>query len=213
MKKISAKNKSEIHLSDSSSINNDELEEFSYIEHKDNIALSLDVCRACGVQKEIALKGMKTATPDIGATKIYHIIENDKDIYFAHSFAANDPESTEFVINSLKTLHPDIGYTAFLLNTRADRMFRSKQLIEMLKDIAYDALFLIGQETQTVCNYAQKQKINTKNIKNLGWTTGDKIVDSLKPFDKDVLLIGIGNIGGNGRFIVDYFKEKSKTGE
>ncbi|HEX38284.1 MAG TPA: poly-gamma-glutamate synthase PgsB [Candidatus Cloacimonetes bacterium] len=213
MKKISTKNYSEIHMSDESIVKDNDLEGFSYLEHKDNIALSLNVCNACGVNKDIALRGMKAVTPDIGATKTYQIKVKNKDIYFAHSFAANDPESTEFVIKSLKTFHPNIGYTAFLLNTRADRMFRSKQLIEMLKDISYDALFLIGHETQTVYNYAQKQKLNMKNIHNLGWTTGEKIIDSLEIIDEDILLIGIGNIGGNGRYIVEYFKEKSGTGE
>jgi len=213
MQKIAEKNSSEIYLSDESIVHDDDLGGFSYLEHKDNIALSLDVCKACGVTEQVAMQGMKKANPDVGATKIYQIKQDHKDIYFAHSFAANDPESTEFVIKSLKTFHPDIGYTVFLLNTRADRMFRSKQLIEMLKDIPYDALFLIGQETQTVLNYAQKQKLSMKNIINLTWTTGEKIVDSLNEINEDVLLIGIGNIGGNGRLIVDYFKERSKAGE
>ncbi len=213
MKQIAEKNNSEIFLSDETNVQENDLEGFSYIEHKENIALSLDVCSACGVSKDKAISGMKKANPDIGATKIYQTQDDRKEIYFAHSFAANDPESTEFVINSLRKYHPDIAYTAFVLNTRADRMFRSKQLIEMLKDISYDALILVGQETHTVLNYAQKTKLDMKKIIELGWTSGEKIVDLLKNIEKDVLLIGIGNIGGNGRVIVDYFKQKSEAGE
>ncbi|TSA27815.1 poly-gamma-glutamate synthase PgsB, partial [bacterium] len=49
---------------------------------------------------------------------------------------------------------------------------------------------------------------------NFGWVTGEqfmKKLDSVRA--KNILLIGIGNIGGNGGIIVDYFKEKSEIGE
>jgi len=176
--------------------------------------LALDVCKACGVERDVALEGMKKARPDIGATTLFHIHDNERDVYFAHSFAANDPESTEFVIKSVKELHHDIEFYGFILNTRADRMFRSKQLIKMLENTDFDGLYLIGRETATVYSYAQNHKLPMSRIHNFGWVTGEqfmKKLDSVRA--KNILLIGIGNIGGNGGIIVDYFKEKSEIGE
>lgn len=210
MKHVADKKKTKLSLSDLDVVSDDVLDEFSYIEHKDNIALALDVCKACGVKRNVALEGMKKANPDIGATTLYRITNNKRDIYFAHSFAANDPESTQYVIKSVKELHPDIEFCGFILNTRADRMFRSKQLVKMLTDIPFDGLYLIGKETSTVYSYAQKNKLPMKKVQNFGWVTGEQLMKKLDEIDKkSILLIGIGNIGGNGGVIVNYFKEKS----
>ncbi len=214
MKKIADKKQTKLYLSDPEVVSDEVLDEFSYIEHKDNISLALDVCKACGVERDVALEGMKKARPDIGATTLFHIHDNERDVYFAHSFAANDPESTEFVIKSVKELHPDIEFCGFILNTRADRMFRSKQLIKMLENTDFDGLYLIGRETATVYSYTLNHKLPMSRIHNFGWVTGEqfmKKLDSVRA--KNILLIGIGNIGGNGGIIVDYFKEKSEIGE
>ena len=214
MKEIADKKQTKLYLSDPEVISDEVLEEFSYIEHKDNISLALDVCKACGVEREVALEGMKKAKPDIGATSLFHVHNNERDVFFAHSFAANDPESTEFVINSVKELHPDIKFCGFILNTRADRMFRSRQLIKMLQNIDFDGLYLIGQETANIYSYAQKNKLPMKKVHNFGWVTGEQFMKKLDTIKtKNILLIGIGNIGGNGGIIVDYFRNKSEIGE
>ena len=214
MKTIADKKQTKLFLSDPEAVDDEVLEQFSYIEHKDNISLALDVCKACGIERDIALEGMKKANPDIGATTLFHVHENDRDVYFAHSFAANDPESTEFVINSVKELHSDIEFCGFILNTRADRMFRSKQLVKMLENINFDGLYLIGQETATVYAYAQSNKLPMGKVHNFGWVTGEQFIRKLDAINtKNILLIGIGNIGGNGGVIVNYFKEKSEIGE
>jgi len=214
MKRIADKKHTKLYLSDPEDVEDEVLDEFSHIEHKDNISLALDVCKACGVERDIALEGMKKAKPDIGATTFYHIHDEEREVYFAHSFAANDPESTEYVIKSVKNLHPDIEFCGFILNTRADRMFRSKQLVKMFKEMNFDALYLIGQETATVYAYAQSNKLPMAKVHNFGWVTGEQFMKKLgKIGAKNILLIGIGNIGGNGGIIVNYFKEKSRIGE
>lgn len=214
MKKIAEKKQTKLYLSDPETVEDEVLDQFSYIEHKDNISLALDVCKACGVERDIALEGMKKAKPDIGATTFYHIHDEERDVYFAHSFAANDPESTEYVIKSVKNLHPDIEFCGFILNTRADRMFRSKQLVKMFQEMNFDGLYLIGQETATVYAYAQSNKLPMAKVHNFGWVTGEQFMKKLGKIGvQNILLIGIGNIGGNGGIIVNYFKEKSKIGE
>ena len=207
--KEAEKNNSELEFVDSQDITDNEIKRFSFIEHKENVALALKVCKVCGVERKPALDNMYKAKPDIGATEIFQTEYNNKDIYFAHSFAANDPDSTKFLINYVKKLHPLIESIAIVLNTRVDRMFRSKQLVKMISEIKHDELFLIGQQTNTIKSYARKRSLPVK-ITDLGWTKGDALLEEVSKISaKDILLFGIGNIGGNGGIIVDYFRERN----
>jgi len=209
MKKVSDRQNIDLQFVESNNLTDEDMKGFPYIEHNENVALSLEVCESCGVEKEIALNGMKKVNPDIGATQLFILKNDNKEIYFAHSFAANDPESTKFVMNYIKNMDIDIEYTGIILNTRADRMFRSKQLIKMLIEIEFDMLYLIGEETSTIKSYAIKHNISQNKICNLGWIEGENLIRQvLKVKSKRILLIGIGNIGGNGRIIVKYFSEK-----
>jgi len=185
---------------------------FSYIEHMENVGLSLDVCAHFGIDKKTALEGMYKAKPDIGAMEIYKHKSKDKELHFVHAFAANDPESTEFVINSVKELFPNTHAVAIVLSTRADRIFRSKQLVRMLREVDYDHLYLIGEQTNTIYSYAMSNKLDKNKITDCGWITGLKLTNcTVKLPVNEILMLGIGNIGGNGGIIVDYFKKRNKN--
>jgi len=189
---------------------------FNHLEHKENIALSLKVCEQCGVDKDKALKEMYLATPDIGATEIFHYITPNKgiEILFAHSFAANDPESTYALLKYiLKIYGNQVDEIAFVLNTRADRMFRSNQLIEMIPQFdKYDFLYLIGDQEKTIKNYGIKKNIMKEKIITCGVVTGEDLVSHVEKTakSKKIILLGIGNIGGNGGIVVDYFNKNKK---
>ncbi|MDP8201459.1 MAG: poly-gamma-glutamate synthase PgsB [Candidatus Tenebribacter burtonii] len=202
----------EIIQSEDSGISNEDMQGFSYIEHKENVALSLKVCEHFGIDKKIALEGMYTAQPDIGAMEIYKHKSKDKELHFVHAFAANDPESTEFVINSVKELYPHTHAVVIVLSTRADRIYRSKQLVQMLKNVEYDHLYLIGEQTNTIYSYAMYNKLDKSKITNCSWITGLKLTNcAVKLPAKEILMLGIGNIGGNGGLIVDYYKKRNKN--
>jgi poly-gamma-glutamate synthase PgsB/CapB len=209
IKKQAEKNHTELIQAHKEDVADKDMEGFSHIEHKENVALSLGICEHLGVDKEIALRGMYDALPDIGATEIFYTKYKKKDIFFAHSFAANDPESTEFLINYIKNLHPEIDEVIIVLSTRADRMFRSKQLIRMLTKMEFDRLFLIGEQTGTIRSYALRHHVPVKKIVDIGWTSGEELVEIVSKLkSEDFLMLGIGNIGGNGGIIVNYFKER-----
>jgi len=202
----------EISQSDDSGISNEDMQGFSYIEHKENVALSLDVCEHFGIGKKTALEGMYEAKPDIGAMEIYKHLSKDKELHFVHAFSANDPESTEFVINSVKELFPNTHAVTIVLSTRADRIFRSKQLVRMLKEVDYEHLYLIGEQTKTIFSYAISKEFDKNKITDCGWTTGVKLTNCAVKLPADeILMLGIGNIGGNGGVIVKYFKERNKN--
>jgi len=209
MKKVADHRHTEFEYVSKEDITDEEMRGFSWIEHKDNLALSLEVCRRCGVGREIALQGMYKSIPDIGATEIFVNKVNGRELYFAHSFAANDPESTFVLMEYIHNIHSEIPGIAIVLNTRADRMFRSKQLIEMLVNHKFDGLFLIGDQELTIHNYATGHGIPAEKLFPLGWCKGDELVKEICTLQPDkILVFGIGNIGGNGGPIVEYFKER-----
>ncbi|MBT3756745.1 MAG: poly-gamma-glutamate synthase PgsB, partial [Candidatus Cloacimonetes bacterium] len=141
---------------------------------------------------------------------IYMHKSKDTELHFVHAFAANDPESTEFVINSVKELYPHTHAVAIVLSTRADRIYRSKQLVMMLKEVDFDHLYLIGEQTNTIYSYALNNKLDKKKITDCGWVTGLKLTNSaVKLPAKEILMMGIGNIGGNGGVIVEYYKKRN----
>ncbi len=211
MKKVADHQKAEFHLVKNDHISDEEMRGFKWIEHRENVALALEVCEKCGVKKADALPGMYNSIPDIGASEIFLNKVNGKELYFAHSFAANDPESTFVLIEYIHKIHSEISCVAIVLNTRADRMFRSRQLAEMLSKRKFDGLFLIGEQELTIHSIATGHGIPAEKIYPLGRCTGDELVKEICTLDADkILVFGIGNIGGNGGPIVDYFKERSR---
>jgi len=209
MKKQADKLNTELIQSDETSVTDEEMRGFSHIEHKENVALSLKLCENFGIDRKAALESMYKAKADVGATEIFEIDHACKKIFFSHSFAANDPESTEFLVKHIIGLHPHIKSVGIVLSTRADRMFRSKLLVDMVKKIDYSKLILVGQQTASIKSYATARNIPAKNIVDLGWVTGEKLIEETCKFPgEEILLLGIGNIHGNGGIIADYFKER-----
>lgn len=52
--------------SDIDAVTADDMSPFSYVEHKENVALVLKVCASIGVPRDVALKGMWATPPDPG---------------------------------------------------------------------------------------------------------------------------------------------------
>ena len=67
---------------------------FAYPMHAQNLALALEVCGACGVSREIALRGMQSAKPDPGVRSTILTSWRGHKIRVINAFAANDPQST-----------------------------------------------------------------------------------------------------------------------
>ena len=67
-------------------INDEDIGEFKYLEHKENISLALKVCELCGVTKEDALKGMNLCKPDPGALTVWKINVDSYSFKFINEF-------------------------------------------------------------------------------------------------------------------------------
>jgi poly-gamma-glutamate synthase PgsB/CapB len=213
LKKISDHKKAVMHISDSSSVSDEEMSQFSYIEHKENVALALAVCEQVGVDRNTALKGMYKAIPDAGALNRYKVETYNKTINFYNAFAANDPQSTLMIWKKLKEEAGLDGTKIILLNTRHDRMDRARQLAEMVgKEIHNDAdyLVLIGQSTEVVESMSTSYGFEKNKIVNVGWTEPSVVFENILSRTKDKsTVVSIGNIGGMGGKVLEFFQNRS----
>jgi poly-gamma-glutamate synthase PgsB/CapB len=213
LKKIADRKNTVSHFIDPDSVSKNEMEGFSYIEHRDNVALALAVCQHLKIDRKVALKGMYKAVPDAGALRRYKVDAFHKKLFFYNAFAANDPDSTYMVWQKIRDEIGLEGVRIILLNTRQDRLDRARQLAELAgKKLAkeIDHLILIGQSTDVVENLTINYGLSQKKIINLGWTTPSKVFEKvLSLTEKLSTTLAIGNMGGMGAETAEFFENRS----
>jgi poly-gamma-glutamate synthase PgsB/CapB len=195
--------------SDENDVTNEEMMGFSYIEHKENVALALAVCEHLGVDRQTALNGMYTAIPDEGVLTKTVINKYDKKVTFYNAFAANDPESSLMIWNNVLEITAPGDLKIVMLNTREDRLDRARQLNEMIGySISMDLLTLIGQRSEVVEGMALKNNIPKEKVLNIGWTTAEEVFEKVMArIPERATIVAIGNMGGMGADVVKYFEK------
>ena len=213
LKQTAEKNHSKVHIAKPESVSNEEMKEFNYIEHKENVAIALAVCNYLEIDRKTALKGMYKANPDAGALKLYRVNAFNKITNFFNAYAANDYQSTLMI---WKMIEQEIGFKGpkiILLNTRHDRMDRAKQFTEMLgKNLCeeMDYLMLIGQSTDVVKDLSISEGVDRKKIINLGWTEPSLVFEKVLSYTEyESTVVAIGNMGGMGAKVANFFENRS----
>jgi len=201
------------HFIDPQTVSHDEMKGFRYIEHRENVSLALAICQHLGIDRETALKGMYEAVPDAGVLWCHRVEAFKKKLVFYNAFAANDPDSTLLVWNKIRDEIGFEGTRIVLLNTRQDRLYRARQLAEMVGTIILDQidyLMLIGQSSDVVENMSVACGIPKKKIISVGWTTSEKVFEKiLAVTEKTSTIVAIGNMGGMGAELVEFFEHRS----
>jgi poly-gamma-glutamate synthase PgsB/CapB len=213
LKEISEKRNCIIHLADNNLVTEEEMKGFGYIEHKENVALALAVTEHLGINRKIALKGMYKAIPDAGALRLSRVNVFQKKINFFNAFAANDPQSTLMIWTRIKEEIGLRGVKMILLNTRQDRLDRAKQLTGMIGselNNQFDYLILIGQSAEVVEELAVSGGIKRNKIVNLGWTEPEAVFEAILAYTiEQSTVVAIGNMGGMGGKVADFFENRS----
>lgn len=211
LKHVADKRHTKIHKIRPVDITQEELDHFTYIEHAENVQLALAVCAEAGVPRDVAMKGMQSAHPDPGALKKYVIHDGNKTIHFYNVFAANDPKSTARVIEMV-TGHLKNVSKIIIMNSRSDRLFRSEQLVDAIKEIDFSYVLLTGEIPEKVESYAHKIGIPKDKVIPMGEPLTEviyqKVIDLM---GSEAHVLGIGNIAGRikyGAQIVAHFKHK-----
>lgn len=188
-------------------INREEKEEYWEIDFPSNVALALEVCKYIGIDEKKALEGMKNYHRDPGVLKVLLYKNRENKIYFINAMAANDPNSTEIIIDRLSKKDYWNNKSYLLVNNRGDRVSRWEQYISFVKKIdkKFDKILISGENRELFKKYLLKEKIAKEKI---------EIVGNASDFDsieKDILILAVGNICGNGKKIVDYFEEMGEV--
>jgi poly-gamma-glutamate synthase PgsB/CapB len=214
MAKVAKKRNCDLHKIRPTDVTPEEMKKFPYIEHAENVQLSLAVCIAIGVSREVALEGMWSAHPDPGALKKYVVNDKDKKVTFYNVFAANDPDSSNFLWNMIVEKLDKDASKFLVINSRSDRYYRSQQLIDIFATQNYDYVILTGEIPDKIKSYALHHGMKKDKIITLGEVLPERIYEEVYArTNTDAHVVGIGNIAGERKYgasIVAHFRHKAK---
>ena len=196
-------------------------------EFAENIRLALAAADFCRLDRSDALKGMIKAKPDLGGLKVlrarlgippaaWHLVS---------AFAANEPESTRLALDKLREMVPDFGLKrTAVLNLRQDRGDRTLQWLEALKNgffAGFDVIAIVG--TPSVAALRRKVRLIEKDscipagrVVVLSESSPERITGVLATgadTARGGLIVGVGNMGGLGRGLMEYWSDISAQTE
>lgn len=189
-----------------------EMEQFSYVEIPENVALALDVCEAAGVARETALRGMYGVTPDIGAMTRTRVRRGAKKLIFYNAMAANDSESTIYLWKLLGLHESGDHEGGVLINNRGDRMRRAVEMAGIIgKDIRAAWYMVVGDQAPMFCDMAARNGVPREKLIPLGGRSPDEVLDRMfEKFSTVESVMGIGNIGGFGVKFMALLEEEGR---
>lgn len=181
--------------------------EYEKIDFPINVALALETCKQLYVDEKILLKGMKKYKKDSGVLKIYHLKINDKKIFFINAMAANDPDSTEIILEKIKKDRCwRENKKILLLNNRKDRISRAEQHVKLIKKIEnqFDGIIIFGENRNLLKKMVLKENISS------GKVSLKKDSRFLNEITENSLIFAIGNICGRGKELVEFFESREE---
>ncbi len=182
---------------------------FSYLEHKDNVALALAVCRHLGVDGHTALAGMQAALPDPGVLRVFRVVQSGREVEFVNAFAANDPDSYGIIWDLIAPFRAPGKKLIVLVNARADRIQRSEQMGEFIASREADHYVIAGMNTGALANKAIAAGLAADRIVDMGNSRAGEIFEHVLTLTPSrSLVVGIGNIVGLGERIVAHFANR-----
>ena len=188
-----------------------QLARFSFVEHAENVAVAVAACEASGADPVVAMEGMFDVEPDLGAMRVFRGTCDGGPWVFADGFAANDPESSAMLWDMLHERYPDLARRILVVNCRADRIDRSRQLGEMMASrVLADRYVLVGSETRAASHQAVRGGVEPERIFDCqGAGAEDVLALLLAAVEGPTLIVGMGNIKGIGEELSARFREVS----
>lgn len=187
---------SEVVMAEADSVSDAEMAGFGYFEFRSNVAIGFEVGRLLGIDRQVALRGMWKAVPDVGALRLAHLQIGGKDVLWVPLFASNDRES---VVAALEGLRPQLAgrTTIGILNNRADRGRRAELFADMTAtdlEPFLDHVITFGAYEPVVTDRLVRGGYDRSRITNMG--------ESISPPVETILDAIAGLIpGGEGALI------------
>lgn len=168
--------------------------------YRGNIALAWAVCREAGIAPDAVLKGIREVNRQLQSPLI-RVKSNTKQIHFLDGFAVNDVPSAEAFINHWQAKFKKSAPISVLLNTRADRPFRSLIFAEWLANSLphLQRIILTGTHIYRTKRALVKAGIARNQI--LIWKERELKAlkqNLLNEVEENAIVIGLGNIAGPG---------------
>jgi len=184
-------------------------------EFAENMRLALAVSEFLGIREEQALQGMKKYHPDFGSLKVWQteIGSPPRFFHLISAFAANDPLSTQKVLSEVEEVisfrdRRIIG----ILNLRSDRGDRTLQWQRAMDRGDFELfhrLLVAGSHA-----HALKRRVKShyaSQIAVVKQKSPQYVMNELSSRERgDVVVIGIGNMGGFGKDMVRYWERIGK---
>ena len=195
LKQVSEQRNSKFYQTSSNDVSKEYMLKFPFLEHAENVALALKVCEEAGVDPDVALDGMIHTKPDPGALEIIDLNIKDNKIYFINAFAANDPHST-YMVWKMMCDRLSENKRCIFLNTREDRRYRTKQLLDLcFNKLKPERLIIRGDNILKLIPDDIDLNIEYKIFSSS--SDPDEIIDYIRRFP-NFFIMGIGNIVGWG---------------
>jgi len=183
----------------------EDLAAFSYIEHPENIALALAVCRHLGLDQTKSLAAMQRVRPDPGALQIWHPTLGHTAIAFVNGFSANDPVSTAGIWDLANEKFPQALSRVVVMNCRADRAQRSLDLAECLATWqGVDACLIVGEGGNIFEKKLRGLRCPVPRINLCGKPLPFILQQIESQSHSEGMVVGIGNIAGVGMDLVKW---------
>jgi poly-gamma-glutamate synthase PgsB/CapB len=154
---------------------------------------------------------MQKARPDPGAMIAVEIDFFGRRISFVNGFAANDPESTAHIWGMALQTFPEKKKRIAVFNCREDRADRSRQLGEACPSWpAADHYVAIGTGTTIFARAAERAGLDGSKLVFAEDRSVAEVFELLIELaGRSALIMGMGNIGGQGLELVAYFRNRS----
>ncbi len=201
-----------VHPVTGSRVTDSMMEGFTYLEHKDNVALALAVCSHFNIPEDVALEGMKRCIPDPGVMRIFEIHHYEKRIEFVNAFAANDPDSYVIIWQLLQRMFTPDRKVIVIVNCRKDRIQRTESLAALIANgLRADHFLLVGEFTTPLYNRAVALGMSASRVSNLAELSAEDVFQRVAALtDSSSLVIGIGNIVGFGEELASNFTTRGR---
>lgn len=182
---------------------------------EENIRLCLAVSDFLGIDRKIALRGMTKVNPDFGHLCIWSMDLGlpPRSWFLVNAFAANDPASTRLVLSRLENKglfgrKERVG----LLNLRGDRGDRTLQWLEAIKKETFpefQKIFFMGDHASALKR--RLKSLEETEVFVLKPESPQKIMEEISErVSGEAVLVGMGNMGGYGKGLVQYWKAVGK---
>jgi poly-gamma-glutamate synthase PgsB/CapB len=111
----------------------EDLEGFRFPVFAENLRLVLAACRLLGVERGVALRGMRRALPDLGMAGPFNV----GDCVVVNAFAANDAVSSAALLKQTEREPGLAGSPLYVVfNNRADREYRLRAFAPLLRELS-----------------------------------------------------------------------------